>query len=137
MPVALTRCDAIGSAIERGTDGRAARCTTARRVAHHLVERVGIEDGALDERDVEVAQVVAVAGREVVERDDGLTGSAQAAAEVRADEPRASRHDDAHDRPGYVPVTGHSAPASRSPSTPPLRSCVPRLFLSPPDVGAA
>ena len=76
------------------------------RVAHHLVERVGIEDGALDERDVEVAQVVAVAGREVVERDDGLTGPAQAAAEVRADETRASRHDDAHGRQGYRPFPG-------------------------------
>ena len=58
-------------------------------------------------------------------------------AEVRADETRASRHDDAHGRQGYRPLpcvlrsehaslrsfhSGHSAPASRAPSTPPLRS---------------
>ena len=29
MPVALARCDATGSSIERGTEGRAARCTIA------------------------------------------------------------------------------------------------------------
>ena len=84
MPVALARCDATGSAIERGTDGRAARCTTAVASVHRVVERVGIEDGALDERDVEVAQVLEVAGRQVVEHDDVV-------AAARADGGRGSR----------------------------------------------
>ena len=153
MPVALTRCDAIGSAIERGTDGRAARCTIAVGVAHHLVERVGVEDGALDQRDVEVAEVVAVTGREVVERDDGLTGPAQATAEVRADEARAPVTTmltavKATDRPSSgrrlrAPVRHASDPPRVTPLGVPLSEhasatflTVPRLFLSPPDVGA-
>ena len=138
VPVALARCDATGSVIERGTDGRAARCTTAVGVAHRGVEDLGIEDGALDERDVEVAQVLEVAGRQVVDHDDVVAGSRRRRlrfAPMNPAPPVTTMLTTAGYRPLPCPPCGSLCSGSRSPSTPPLRSCVPRLFLSPPDVG--
>ena len=61
---------AIGSAIDRGTDGRAARCTTAVGAGEGVVEQRPVEDAALDQPGVDAVEVGPIAGRQVVERHD-------------------------------------------------------------------
>ena len=101
VPVALTWWVAIGSASERGTDGRAARWTTASAPAMTLVEIVGAQNGAFHELDRgRAGQVLARAGREVVEShhlvDEVL--SVEHPAEVGTDEAGTAGDDDLHRR---------------------------------------
>ena len=119
---------------ERGTDGRAARCTTAAAPVDRVVEGRGIEDGALDEA---WRRGRARLSRRPVERSSRATTSwpagGEPAAEVGADETGTAGDEHVHDEQGYNGSGSRSEACRTVGSVPPVT----RLFLSPPDVGAA
>ncbi len=123
---ALARSDAIGSVIDRETDGRR-EVDDGGRTIHREVERRGIEDGSLDERRVDIARVVLATGRELVEREDGVPTRLKLPTQVGAGESGTAGEEHIHSGQGYK----RAGRALRVASVPPVS----RLFLSPPDVG--
>ena len=115
--MALAWWVATGSAIDRGTDGRAARCTTASAPCM-AVSSVSGSRIVPSTSSASTPRRFSGAGREVVERHDVVTGAARRAAQFAADEPCSAGHHHPHGCAGY-------------------RRPVDRLFLSPPDVGEA
>ena len=98
VPVALAWCEAIGSSSERGTDGRAPRCTTDGRAGEHVVEHVGVDEVAVDQAGVDAVEVggeAASTGRRAP-RPRRRPAAEQRAAEVGADEPGSAGDDDLH-----------------------------------------
>ena len=57
VPVAFARCDAIGSAMLRGTDGRAARCTIAAAPSHVSSSAPGSRIDVVSASDLGVASL--------------------------------------------------------------------------------
>ena len=101
VPVALTRWVAMGSASERGTDGRGGQVDDRLGPLDDVVEIVRAQNGAFPELDRGGAgQVLTRAGRQVVERhhmvDEVL--AVEHPAEVRTDEAGTTGDDDFHRR---------------------------------------
>ena len=74
--------------------------------AERGIERLGVEDRALDQFGVDAPEIVLRAGREVVERDDVVAGRGERAAEVGADESCAAGDDHPHGCAGLMGVKG-------------------------------
>ena len=100
MPVALARCDAIGSAIERGTRRPGGEVDDGRGAGQQRVDQLRVEDRALDHGDllVDTHEVGRGPRGEVVEHHDvgDQRGGLHPADEVRSDEAGPAGDDDAH-----------------------------------------
>ena len=122
VPVALARCDATGSAIDRGTDGDAARCTTASAPSHRVVEQRRRRGWCPRRSSTSTPRRFSSLP---VERSSSATTSCARA-------PAAGGRGSAPMKPAPPVTTMLTIDAGYATGT---RASVPRLFLSPPDVG--
>ena len=99
VPVAFTAWVAIGSASDRGTDGRAARWTTASAPSNCLARRSGSRiEPTTSSTSVEAFQVLPTARGQVVDHDHSLDGwfCQEHSAQVCADKTCTAGHDHLH-----------------------------------------
>ena len=95
VPSTLTALEVSGSCTERGTEPSAPRWKTISAPRIGVVHALVAPQLALDDLDVEAVEVLAVAGREVVEHAHLVAALEQRAHEVRADEAAAAGDEDA------------------------------------------